>query len=118
MAGHHNPAVHLRRHGGQRQQIDAGLEYPHGRIAPLKETGIPFSVQNIVRDKQNQDPGSRPLVGCLPPELIAHEKEKRQEHTNIHRHLPCCLCLHPFPPAVYTFPLPGGSDFHFYGYSK
>ena len=65
-AGKQNAADHGAAHGKQDKQNKDGLQDAIGGIPSAKDAFAPFSVQNMVQDKQKEHSDAEPLVNRFP----------------------------------------------------
>ena len=108
IVGEDDPADHQARHGQKHQQVDHQLQNPDGVIFSPKEAPVPASVQDMVEEEQDKHPCSRPLMGEVSPELVAHQEQQAQGQEHIHRDFHSRLRLHGFTafPVTQDSPRP------------
>ena len=85
MAGEDEPADH---------QAESRLKDPDRCILPSENCMVPVRIENVMQEEQKKHDGPCPLMGSIPPERIAHQKQKGQRHQNIRQTLDRRVPLH------------------------
>ena len=82
-----------------------------GGVSPPEQGLVPGGVQPVVEQEQQEHPSSRPLVGHIAPQLVAHEEQQGQGHQGVHGDFqfafhPCAHRPRPSIQAATSSPAP------------
>lgn len=94
MAGEDEPADHQAEHCQKGHQVESRLKDPDRCILPSENCMVPVRIENVMQEEQKKHDGPCPLMGSIPPERIAHQKQKGQRHQNIRQTLDRRVPLH------------------------
>lgn len=89
-----NPLESIMRFFSFGRSISKTLPDAQRRITALQKIPRPFSVQNMMRQKQDKHPDSQPFMGRLPHKFIGHHQQQCNRHPHVYTYFYHHLRLH------------------------